>query len=377
MRVLHVMEATIGGTRRHLCDVARGQLARGLEVHLAVSALRQPDFEADLALLERAGARVLRVDMVRSLSPRLDFVHWRALARLMEEARPDIVHTHSSKAGALGRAASIATGIGARVHTPHTFAFLFDAMFGGATRALYRHIEQALAAQTQVVIAVSDSEAATYAASGVVESARVRIVRNGIDPAPWLAAQPIARNELGLDPDAPLAAVVGLLNVAKGQDLAIELLGEPGLEALELVIVGHGEEREALERQARALGVAQRVRFLGFRTDIPAILAAADFVLVPSRWEGMPYIVLEAQAASRPVVATPVDGSRDLVTSGVHGFLARDVSVPALAQACRTLLALDRPARAALGRAGREALVREHSADRMVDELIAVYREAL
>ncbi len=376
MRVLHVMEATIGGTRRHLCDVARGQLARGLEVHLAVSALRQPDFEGDLLALERAGARVQRVDMVRSLSPRLDFAHWRTLARLMEEIQPDIVHTHSSKAGALGRSASIATGIGARVHTPHTFAFLFDAMFGGATRALYRHIEQALAAQTQIVIAVSDSEAATFAASGVVESSRVRVVRNGIDPAPWLAAKPLARSELGRDPRAPLAAVVGLLNVAKGQDLAIELLAEPGLAELELAIVGHGEQRDALEARAHALGVAERVRFLGFRTDIPAILAAADFVLVPSRWEGMPYIVLEAQAASRPVVATPVDGSRDLVRSGTNGFLAHDVSARALADACRALLALAPSARAALGRAGGDALVRDHSADRMVDELIAVYREA-
>jgi glycosyltransferase involved in cell wall biosynthesis len=380
MRVLHVMEATIGGTRRHLGDVARGQLARGLEVHLAVSALRQPDFEADLASLERAGARVLRLDMVRSLSPRLDFAHWRDLARHLETVRPDVVHTHSSKAGALGRAASIATGIGARVHTPHTFAFLFDAMFGRATRALYLHIERALGAETQVMIAVSDSEAATFAAAGVVDRTRVRVVENGIDPAPWLAARPLERSALAGDPSAPLAVVVGLLNVAKGQDLAIDLLGEPGLERLHLAVVGHGEEREALESRARALGVSERVRFLGFRTDVPAILAATDFVLVPSRWEGMPYIVLEAQAAARPVVATPVDGSRDLVApreSGASGFLSRDVSVPALADACRALLALDRDARASLGRAGREALVRDHSAERMVDELIAVYREAL
>lgn len=377
MRVLHVMEATIGGTRRHLCDVARGQLARGLEVHLAVSALRQKDFEVDLAALEEAGACVYRLDMVRSVSPRLDFAHWRWLARHMETTRPDIVHTHSSKAGALGRAASIATGIGARVHTPHTFAFLFDAMFGRAARALYREIEQSLAAHTQAVIAVSPSEAATFAASGVVEVARVHVVQNGIDPAPWLAANPLARTALARDPAAPLAVVVGLLNVAKGQDLALALLAEPGLERLQLAIVGHGEQREALEEQARQLGVESRVRFLGFRSDVPSILAAADFVLVPSRWEGLPYIVLEALAAARPVVATPVDGSRDLIAPGVNGFLARAVSVSALAEACRALLALTPDARSALGRAGRDRLLRGHSAEHMVDGLIAVYREVV
>src|SRR5262245_56204586 len=101
------MEATIGGTRRHIRDVARGQARRGLDVHLAVSTLRQPDFEADLRELERDGCHVTRVPMVRAIRPPADAAHWRALARHMERIRPDVVHTHSSKAGALGRAASI------------------------------------------------------------------------------------------------------------------------------------------------------------------------------------------------------------------------------------------------------------------------------
>lgn len=374
MRVLHVMEATIGGTRRHLGDVVRGELAAGLEVHAAVSSLRQPDFERDILDLEACGARVLRLPMVRALSPARDLAHFRALTRHLERIRPDVVHTHSSKGGALGRAASIATGIGARVHTPHTFAFLFDAMFGALKRRLFREIEVHLCAHTQAVIAVSASEAATIARFGVVDAARVHVVENGIDPAPFSDATPVTRAELGVPSGVPLAAVVGLLNVAKGQDLALRALALPGLERLHLLVAGHGEMQAELEALATELGVAARVRFLGYRTDVARLLAASDFVLLPSRWEGLPYIVLEAMASARPVVATPVDGARDLVADGETGFLAAEVSAGALAEACGKLLASSAATRTKLGASARARMIARHSAERMIAELAAVYR---
>jgi glycosyltransferase involved in cell wall biosynthesis len=375
MRVLHVMEATIGGTRRHIVDAAAGQRARGLDVHLAVSTLRQPGFERDLARLEALGCGVLRLPMVREVSPGRDLAHLVALARHLEDLRPEIVHTHSSKGGALGRLASVATAIGARVHTPHTFAFLFDAMFPAWKRALFHDVETALAGHTSCTIAVSESEAATIGRSGVVDPARIRIVANGPDPGPWLSARPLSRSEIGVPEGEPLAAVLGLLNVAKGQDLALEMLAMPGLQRLHLVLAGEGEMRAALRAQAERLGVAGRVRFLGFREDAPAIVAAADFTLLPSRWEGMPYIGLESMAAARPVVATPVDGARDMVVHGETGYLAREVTAEALADAVRSLLALAPAERRAMGERGRERMLGRWTADRMVDGLIAVYRE--
>jgi glycosyltransferase involved in cell wall biosynthesis len=375
MRVLHVMEATIGGTRRHIGDVVRGQVARGIDVHLVASALRQHDFEGDLARLEHVGAHVTRLPMVRRIAPGLDFAHCRFLARHMEAIRPDIVHTHSSKAGVLGRTASIATGIGKRVHTPHTFAFLFDAMFSRLHRALFRGIESYLSGETQAVIAVSESEARTFRSSGVVPESRIRVVANGIDPEAWGGAQPITRASLGLREDLPAAAVVGLLNVAKGQDLALEMLAEPGLERLQILFVGHGEMREELEASARRLGVEERVRFLGFRTDVSALLATADFTLMPSRWEGMPSIVLESMACARPVVATTVDGARDLVEHGRTGLLAREISAESLAEATRDLLARSREERHAMGERGRRRVLERYSLAAMVDGLIEVYRE--
>jgi glycosyltransferase involved in cell wall biosynthesis len=369
------MEATIGGTRRHIRDVARGQLRRGLEVHVAASTERQREFEGDLAELEREGAHVLRLPMLRAIAPTSDLAHCRALALYLERTRPDVVHTHSSKAGVLGRAASIATGIGKRVHTPHTFAFLFDAMFSPGRRRLFREIETHLSGETHALIAVSESEAATFARSGVVAEEKIRIVPNGIDPAPWESARPVARAELGLGDDAPLAAVVGLLNVAKGQDIALEALALRGLERLQVFFAGHGELAAALEERARTLALGPRVRFLGFRDDVPALIAAAEFVLVPSRWEGMPYVVLESMAAGRPVVATPVDGARDLIGEADNGFLARDFTPEGVADAVRAMLACSREERRGMSRRGREHLLAGHTADRMVDGLVEVYRE--
>jgi glycosyltransferase involved in cell wall biosynthesis len=373
VRVLHVMECTIGGTRRHLVDVVLGQRALGLDVHVVASALRQPDFDLDLQRLERAGALVTKLDMVRAVSPATDAVHMSTLRAHLERTRPDVVHTHSSKAGVIGRLASVQTGIGARVHTPHTFAFLFEAEFSRPRRALFRAIEKGLAGHTRAIVAVSPSEARTFAASGVVDEERVRIVPNGIDPTPWIAARPIVRAEIGMRDDKPMAAIVGLLNIAKGQDLALTALAS--VPELQLVVVGHGEMEDALRAQAVRLQVADRVRFLGFRTDVPAILAASDFVVVPSRWEGLPYVALEAMAAAKPVVATPVDGARDAIEHGRTGILAEAIDAISIARALRAMLDATPAERRRMGDLGRERVVRSFSARGMVQGLVDVYRE--
>jgi glycosyltransferase involved in cell wall biosynthesis len=375
LRVVHVMEATIGGTRRHLRDVARLQKERGLDVTVVASTLREPRVEQDLAELAARGVRVERVPMRRSVAPLTDLRHARAIARLLRDVRPDVVHSHSSKAGVLARAASLATGIGARVHTPHTFAFLFEAMFPPLQRAAYRRIEAFLARRTQAIVAVSAEEGETIARSGVVPADRLRVVPNGIDPAPWLAALPADRAELGLAPGRPLALCAGLLNVAKGQDRALEMLARPECAELDLVLAGDGELRPALERRARELGLERRVRMLGWRDDVPALVAAADLVLLPSRWEGMPYIVLEALCAGVPVVAAPVDGVRALVRDGETGFLARTAAPEDLAAAVGALLALPADERRRLGLRGRELVLAEHTAERMVERLLAIYAE--
>ena len=375
--VLHVMEATIGGTRRHLRDVAGVQAEAGHRVTVVAAAERMPEVRDDLAGLAQRGVHTIELPMQRSIRPVIDWRHLRALQTILREAMPDVVHTHSSKAGALGRLASLNTGIGARVHTPHTFAFLFDAMFSPAKRRLFRSIETYLGRRTHRIVAVGPGEAETIARSGVVDPARVRVVPNAIDATPYREARPLARAELDVPKDAFLVATIGLLNVAKGQDLAIEALAGPGLERVILMLVGHGEQEQELRRLARANDVESRVRFLGWRGDVPRLLATCDLCLLPSRWEGMPYVVLEAMAAGRAVLATRVDGARDLVRDGTTGRLVEPGSADAIGRALAELASLPLDELKALGRAGRARVEAEYDLETMRRALDAVYDEAL
>jgi glycosyltransferase involved in cell wall biosynthesis len=318
---------------------------------------------------------VRELPMVRAVAPRADLRHERALERILRELRPDVVHTHSSKAGVLGRAASLRTGVGRRVHTPHTYAFLFGALFSPPKRRFYRAVEGFLGRRTERVIAVSEEEGETIRAAGVCAPERVRVVPNGIDPAPYAAAAPAARAALGVPADAPLAALVGLIYEAKGQDLALRALARPGCEGLHLALAGDGERRADCEALARELGVAARAHFLGWRDDVPALLAASDFLMLPSRWEGMPYILLEAFAAGLPAVAARVDGTRALVREGETGFGAPIGDAEALGEAAARMVALGPDARARMGARGRELVLAHHTLESMVGGLCAVYEE--
>jgi len=390
MRVLEVMESTIGGTRRHLVDLAAGLAAAGDEVHLCVSAEREPRFRADLADLAAAGVVVHEVPMVRSISPLQDLRHQRAIEALLREVQPDVVHTHSSKAGVLGRNASRSTGIGVRVHTPHTFAFLFDAMFGVLKRRAFRMIEAYLGKRTGRLIAVSQGEAETMCAAppgggpGVIQEHRVRVVVNGVDPTRWAGAEPLLRAELGLGEDDVVVLVAGLLNPAKGQDLAIEAFTRgplAGRSGVKLLLAGHGDDLPQLEALVARHGLGERVTFLGWRDDLPRLMATADLLLLPSRWEGMPYAVLEAMAAGLPVVAARVDGARDLVEElapGAGTGLVVDAGDPdAMADAVARLAELDAAERRAIGARGAARVTEHFTIEHMVQRTRAVFREAM
>lgn len=374
MRVLLVIEATIGGTRRHVVDLARGLVRRGVEVWLASSQRRDPGYPADLEALAAEGVRCVDVPMVRSIRPGRDLADLRALVDLTRLVQPDVVHTHSSKAGVLGRLAAASTARPV-VHTPHTFAFLFRAEFGAWQRALFRALEVALAGSTAAVVAVSRSEAESMCRAGVVPRERVRVVPNGIDASRWVSARPVSRASLGVPEGVPLLAVLGLLHVAKGQDVALRSLARPELAGSHLLLAGMGEARAELEELARSLGVADRAHFLGWRDDAPELVAASDLVLLPSRWEGMPYIVLESMAAARPVVAARVDGAVELVEDGRTGALVEIEDDAGLARAAARVLALGESARERMGALGRERVLATFTLDRMLDSLLAVYAE--
>jgi len=392
LRVLQVMECTIGGTRRHLRDVVHGLLRRGVEVEVACAALREPRMTEDMAAMRAAGATVHALPMVRRISPPRDAWHALRLAGVLLDRRFDVIHTHSSKAGALGRAAGLLCSGAVRVHTPHTFAFSFTegrAGQGGESVGPVGAVlatERLLGRWTHAMVHVSASERDEGQGFRVIRPERARVVPNGIDPEPFeqaargnggrAALRAAARRELGLADGARVVGGVGLLNDAKGFDVLVA--AAPLLPPdVQLLVVGHGERDEELRRQAGELGVAERVRFTGWRDDLPRLHAAMDVFALPSRWEGLPYALLEALASGLPCVSTDVNGSRDVLAADpACGLLVPREDPPALAAALTRLLD-DAPLRQRFAALGPPRVRAAFTVDGMVDGLLALYLELL
>jgi glycosyltransferase involved in cell wall biosynthesis len=375
------MECTIGGTRRHLADLVHGLLARGVDVEVACAARRDPRMRDDMASMAAAGARVHELPMVRRIHPALDALHLARLAALICDRRFDVVHTHSSKAGALGRAAALLCSAAARVHTPHTFALSFRGGTGqgGETvgpLGLVTATERLLGRLTHRVIHVSGSEREEGAALGLVPPSRAVVIPNGIDPRRYArpAGGAALRAELGIPDGARVVGSVGLLNDAKGFDLLVA--AAPALPVdVHVLIAGHGERERPLREQARALGVADRVHLPGWRDDLSAVHDATDVFALPSRWEGLPYALLEALAAGLPCVASDVNGSRDVLRGDPGcGLLVAPGDPGALASGLRGMLD-DAALAARCAEAGPRRVAAAYSLDRMLDRTLALYRE--
>lgn len=386
MRVLQVMECTIGGTRRHLRDLSHGLARAGVEVEVCCAALREPRMRADMQAMRAAGMRVHELPMVRAITPRRDAWHALRLARLVVDRGFDVIHTHSSKAGALGRLVAWLGSGAARVHTPHTYAVAFEGGHGqggeaAGPRALILGTERLLGRVTRRLIHVSAAELEQGRELGIVRGERGVVVPNGIDPAPF--AEPVGgaelRAELGIPADAPVVGSVGLLNDAKGHDGLLEAARAWPAD-VHVLLVGHGERERALRDQAAAAGLAERVHFAGWREDVLACYAAMDVFVLSSRWEGMAYALLEAMASGRACVSTDVNGSAEALgtadPASACGVIVPREDPPALATAVAELLA-DEARRVRFGREARARVARSFSVDAMVAATLDVYHEAL
>lgn len=389
MRVLEVMECTIGGTRRHLRDVVLGLRARDVDVDVVCATLREPRVEHDLERFVAAGATVRRIPMVRRIAPGTDLRHALALAPAVLDRRLDVVHTHSSKAGALGRAVATACSGAARVHTPHTFAAAFDGKGQGGedigNKSLVVRTERLLGRVTDAMIHVSSDELEQGQALGVVARRRAHVVHNGIDPAPFEAATDDAahafRRRLGVPDGAPLVGTVGLLNDAKGHDLLLDAVARHLDERVHVLVAGHGELEGDLRAQAERLGLSPRLHMPGWLDDVAAAYRALDVFALPSRWEGLSYALLEAMATGRPCVSTDVNGSREALVDPVDdcdvaGRIVPCGDVDALGGALALLLD-DAAARASMGAAAVERVHRAFTVDKMVERTLEVFETAL
>jgi glycosyltransferase involved in cell wall biosynthesis len=292
--------------------------------------------------------------------------------------RPVILHTHSSKAGILGRLAARLAGVPAVVHTYHGFGF--NPTQPGPLRGFFIGLERLAGGMSHALIAVSRANLEEAVRLGFGPREKIRLIRSGIaveNFTPRTFDRPAKRRELGLKPDAPVVTMVACLKPQKNP-LDFARLAKQVAAAVpeaEFVLAGDGELRPDLESLVRELGLFGRFHLLGWRRDIPELLWVSDLLVLTSRWEGLPRVYLEALAAGLAVVGTRVDGAAEAVREGETGYLFEPGDVAGMAERVIALLR-DPGERRRLAAAGRSR-VEEFDIRHLVPAQEALYEELL
>lgn len=333
--------------------------------------------------LDLHGQSVAQLTIVPELGREIqgwaDLKALRALLRLMREFRPHIVHTHTAKAGTLGRLAARFARVPVVVHTYH--GHVFHGYFSPSKTKIFLAIERWLARGADRLLTVSEQVRRELLDLGIGTPEQLTVLPLGLDLDRFLACEKVRgelRAELGARPDTPLVGIVARLVPIKRHEwfLAAAAKVVEKYPNCQFLLIGDGERRQELEALVRQLGLTSQVRFLGWRSDLERIYADLDFVALTSANEGSPVSLIEAMAAGRAVVSTRVGGAPDIVADGTAGLLVPPGDAAALAEAFTTLLA-DPQRRSHMGQAGRQRVYPAFSAQRLVQDMDQLYASLL
>lgn len=382
-RIVHISTRLIlGGSQENTVLSCEGQAGLGHEVHLAYGPIHGP--EGSMLDRVRAFGRIAPHEvhhLIRPVRPMADVRAYYELKTLIDRLKPDVVHTHSSKAGILGRlAAWNARCQPAVVHTIHGPPFLPGKP---VSNAIYTLAERVAATRCDAIVSVADAMTRQFLERGIGRPALYTTVRSGVDIAPYLDAHPTrdeTRERLGIEPHEFVVGTVARLATDKGHDdlldaLADDLRNNPHWR---LLWVGDGSLRARLESRLDAMRLRGKVVFTGLvePAAIPGLLRAMDLLAHPSYREGLPRTVTQALLAGVCPVAYDSDGTPEICRHKQTGWLIPTGDKAALGEAVRRLA--QRPdERLALAAAGRESAAREFSARAMVAGLEHVYERAI
>jgi glycosyltransferase involved in cell wall biosynthesis len=384
LTIVHIIaRLNVGGAALHVLQLAHEQRRRGHNVTVVAGTLAAGEASMEYVAAELGVAVLKLAELQRDLSLRADVAAIRSQRRILREHRPDVLHTHTAKAGATGRLGALIAGRArphAVVHTYH--GHVLSGYFSPGRERVFRLIERLLARVTGALIAVSSEVRDDLVRFGIAAPERIVVVPYGFDLPAWSetddAARTRVRTELGVGDDTFVVGWAGRLTAIKRPlDLvrALRALLDLGVDA-QLIVVGDGEERSAVEALAQQLRVADRCRLVGFQQRMREWYAAFDATLLTSANEGTPVVAIESLAAERPVVATRAGGTSTVVLDRESGFLESIGDTDALAGRLAEL-ARDRQYRVALGRRGAEDVRERFATERMADELETVYRGVL
>lgn len=309
-----------------------------------------------------------------------------ALVRVIRRTRPEIVHTHAAKGGALGRAAALIANAGRPrpliVHTYHGHSL--TGYFAPRTASVFRRIERLLGRRTDRLIAVSPEVRDELVAMGVAPAEKFEVVPLGLDLSPFMIEEAVRdrmrqelRAELKIPSEATVVTLIARLVPIKRVDRFLSAARElSDLPDVRFLIVGDGELHAQLRESPDARALDRRLTWAGFRRDMPAVCFASDVVVQTSDNEGTPVSLIEAQAAGVPVVSTNVGGTASVVEDPVTGFLVERDDLQGLVAAVRSLCS-DPELRARFGRAGQDRARSRFTLERLVTDIDRLYQREL
>ncbi len=378
--ILHVItRLDAGGAAANTVSSALAARRHGFVAHLAFGRTLNPR-ETLMTQLEESSVVIHALPrLVREVSPWYDGIALLQLIGIIRRTRADLVHTHCSKAGALGRLAAAVTGRPV-VHTPH--GHVFYGYFDPVRTRFFAGIERGLAARTDCLISLTADETRESLARGIGRPHQYCTIPSGIDLQSFRGyarnGRAVWREHMGIPEQAALFVSTGRLVRVKGFDVLLNAfaMSESRTNGAHLAIAGDGEERDSLESLATARGLAGRVHLCGDLADVRPLLAAADVFVLASRNEGMGRSLVEAMAMGLPVVATRVGGIPQLVPTAREGILVASGDAAAMA-AAMDALASDPARRQSLGDAARAAIGDAYDTSAMAQGLATVYARVL
>jgi glycosyltransferase involved in cell wall biosynthesis len=378
--VLHIITRLIVGGAQENTMYTAALLDKSL---FQVEVISGPQTGSEGSLIEEVRGHGISLtilpDMLRQVNPLHDLRALFQIARRLRAGNFTIVHTHSSKAGILGRLAARMAGVPIIVHTIHGWSF--HNHMSPLARWTYIVLERWCASFTDALIVVAQPDIQKGLQASIGRPEQYHMIRSAIpleDFNPSQHDRKTIRQELGLPPNVPVLGNVGRFSEQKNPLEWVRVAGRVGRQLPEcrFLLVGDGSLRPHVEAKLKGEGLGERTIITGLRRDVPRLLSAMDVFLLTSLWEGLPRVIPQSLAMGIPVVAGRAGGIIDVITDGQNGYLCDPGDLDGLTSRCLELL--KNPAlRATMGERGRELAVREFDIKKMVEEITELYNELL
>ena len=378
-----IARLNIGGPAINAVLLSEGLNDNGFKTTFVTGSIEKDEGDMSYFAYERGVRPVIVNELSREINVFKDLIALWKIYKIVKKEKPDIVHTHTAKAGALGRIAAILAGVPVRVHTFH--GHVFDGYFNNAATRIFIAIERFLGRFTAKIISVSNSVANDVVMRyNIVPKGKVAVIPLGFDLQRFFAIDKYKGNlkkELGLNEDILLVGIVGRLVPIKNHkmflDAARKILATSHYSlTTKFIIVGDGELRQELEEYVDKIGIRQHVVFLGWRRDLESIYADLDIVCLTSLNEGTPVSLIEAMACGKPVVATDVGGVKDIVKESINGLLVPSGDVDGFRSAIINILQ-DNEKRMRMGDNGREFVRANFGKGRLIEDTKRLYENLL